>query len=81
MVVHTAQAAPDIVSPSRAPFAAVSVPANETPRVAPTLARLALAQSSLSDFDATNWSFLDDVSLLDKFALDCPTLRFVPKTR
>ena len=39
-----------------------------------------MAPSPLSDFDAPNWSFLDGVFLLDEFAQDCPTLRFIPKT-
>ena len=33
----------------------------------------------LSDFSASCWAVLDNVDLQFEFALDCPTLRFIPK--
>ena len=80
LIARTTQAAHTTESPPRAPSAAVPAPAAVAPRAAPTLARPALAPSPLYDFDALNWSFLDDVSLMDEFAQDCSTLRFISKS-
>ena len=57
---------------SAAPTDAASVGAGASARpVRPLL--------PLSDFSASCWAVLDNVDLQFEFALDCPTVRFVPK--
>ena len=73
------QAAPAAGTPPLELLAAALASVAVAPRAALPTARPAPAPSPLCDFDAPNWTFLDGVHLLDEFALDCPTLRYVPK--
>ncbi len=69
--------APPALAPALAPAPA---PAPAAPRAGRGSRSAAQAQQPLRDFSAPCWALLDGVSLLDEFALDCPTLRYVPKS-
>lgn len=70
-----ATAAPTTSSTSRAPAARAAAPAS-----APAAAPAPGTEGPLRDLAAAHWAALDEVNLLEEFALDCPTLRSVPKT-
>ena len=56
-------------------------PADTAPgsAAAPIAAAASQVPQPLRDFTAPCWAELDTVDLLEEFALDCPTLRYVPK--
>ena len=69
-VEATAPAAPEAPPP----------PPDSCGGAAPGAAAQPQAQQPLRDFTAACWATLDELDLLEEFKLDCPTLRYVPKS-